>query len=120
MKRLPFVQARMPARKLLPLFAVLALFSAPTAAFDGYVDITNNTGYDIYYLYVSHAKRDTWGQDWLGNDILPDGDTIRVTVQKERSSVFDIRAEDEDGDTYTVWDLDIAVHDLVLTLDHLD
>ncbi|MDX1456126.1 MAG: hypothetical protein R3276_00980 [Marinobacter sp.] len=107
-------------RKVLALFSVLFLFSTAASAFDGYVDVTNNTGYDIYYLYVSHAKRDTWGKDQLGDSILEDGETIRVTVRKEKSSVFDIRAEDEDGDTYTIWDLDIATEDLVLTLDHLD
>ena len=39
-------------KKALALFAVLFLFSGPaTADFDGYVEVTNNTGYDIYYLY---------------------------------------------------------------------
>ncbi|SFL83179.1 hypothetical protein [Marinobacter zhejiangensis] len=107
-------------KKVLALCSVLFLFSTSAAAFDGYIDVTNNTGYDIYYLYVSHAKKDTWGRDRLGDDILEDGETFRVNVRKQPTSIFDIHAEDEDGDTYTVWDLDIATDDLVLTLDHID
>ena len=53
-------------KKALALFAVLFLFSGPaTADFDGYVEVTNNTGYDIYYLYVSHAKSKSWEEDVL-------------------------------------------------------
>ncbi|MDX1757222.1 MAG: hypothetical protein R3175_14290 [Marinobacter sp.] len=107
-------------KRVLALFSVLFLFSTSAAAFDGYVDVTNNTGYDIYYLYVSNARSDSWEEDVLGDDILEDGETVRVKVHKQKTSVFDIRAEDEDGDTYTVWELDIATEDLVLTLDHLD
>ncbi len=107
-------------KKILALFAVLFLFSTSASAFDGYIDVTNNTGYDIYYLYVSPAKSSSWEEDVLGDDILADGETVRVTVRKQKSSVFDIKAEDEDGDTYTIWELDIATEDLVLTLDDLD
>ncbi len=107
-------------KKLMAFFAVMALFSSSAAAFDGYVDVTNNTGYDIYYLYVSNARSDSWEEDVLGEDILEDGETVRVTVRKQKSSIFDIRAEDEDGDTYTIWEMDIAKDDLVLTLDDLD
>ncbi|SDW07133.1 hypothetical protein [Marinobacter mobilis] len=107
-------------KKMLAFCSLVLLFSTTASAFDGYVEVTNNTGYDIYYLYVSNEHSDEWEEDVLGDDILADGETVRVTVRKQKSSVFDIRAEDEDGDTYTIWDLDIARRDLVLTLDHLD
>ncbi|SFL83158.1 hypothetical protein [Marinobacter zhejiangensis] len=107
-------------KKMLALSALLVLISSKVFAFDGYIEVTNNTGYDIYYLYVSNEERGDWEEDVLGDDILEDGETIRVNVRKQPSSVFDIRAEDEDGDTYTVWSLDIAKRDLVLTLDNLD
>lgn len=107
-------------KKVVAFFAVMALFSTGASAFNGYVEVTNNTGYDIYYLYVSNASSDSWEEDVLGDDILEHGETVRVNVRKQKSSVFDIRAEDEDGDTYTLWEVDIAKEDLVLTLDHLD
>ncbi|GAA3562781.1 MULTISPECIES: hypothetical protein [Marinobacter] len=106
--------------RIFALFVALMIASTSASAFDGYVDVTNNTGYDIYYLYVSHAKRKSWGEDKLGEDVLLNGDTVRIDVRNEKTSVFDIRAEDEDGDTYTIWDLDIEHYDLELTLDHLD
>ncbi|SDW07340.1 hypothetical protein [Marinobacter mobilis] len=107
-------------KKMLALSALLLMISSKVVAFDGYVEVTNNTGYDIYYLYVSNEERDDWEEDVLGDDVLMDGDTIRVNLRKQPSPVFDIRAEDEDGDTYTVWGLNVAKRDLVLTLDHLD
>lgn len=108
-------------KKALALFAVLFLFSGHAAAgFDGYVEVTNNTGYDIYYLYVSHAKSDSWEEDVLDDDILPNGHTVRVNLRNAKSSIFDIRAKDEDGDTYTIWELDVARHDVVFTLDDMD
>lgn len=108
-------------KKALALFAVLFLFSGPaTADFDGYVEVTNNTGYDIYYLYVSHAKSKSWEEDVLNDDILPDGHTVRVNLSGAKSSIFDIRAKDEDGDTYTVWEIDVARDDVVFTLDDMD
>ena len=88
--------------------------------FDGYINITNRTGYDIYYLHVSHEDETSWEEDMLGDDILEHGETFEVTVTDYASSIFDIRAQDEDGDTYTVYGIDIATDDLVLTLDYLD
>ena len=89
-------------------------------AFDGYVDIKNDTGYVIYYIYVSHADQDTWGDDMLGDDVLADGDTYRVYLSGHPSSVFDIMVEDEDGDTYTFYDVDVEYADITVTLADLD
>ncbi|WVM92471.1 hypothetical protein ULG90_23590 [Halopseudomonas pachastrellae] len=56
----------------------------------------------------------------LDDDILPDGHTVRVNLRGAKSSIFDIRAKDEDGDTYTVWEIDVARDDVVFTLDDMD
>lgn len=88
--------------------------------FSGYIDITNNTGYEIYYLYVSHEDSDSWEQDMLGEDTLSNGQTFRVSVTDYSSSIFDVRAEDEDGDTYTLYGINIATEDIDLTLNDLD
>lgn len=108
-------------KKALALFAVLFLFSGTASAdFDGYVKVTNKTGYDIHYLYVSHEDEGEWGDDVLEKDILRNGQTVRVNLRNYDSSRFDIRAKDEDGDTYTVWGLNVARHDIVFTLDDMD
>lgn len=106
-------------KKILSLAVVFFLAAGAVFAFDGYIDVTNDTGFDIYYLYVSHES-EGWGEDVLGSDILFDGETYRVEVYDAPSSIFDVRAEDEDGDTYTVFGIDIAVEDLTLTLADID
>lgn len=107
-------------RKLFALFAAVIVFSTASVAFDGYVEVTNDTGYDIYFLYISPGKAKTWEEDVLGEDILKTGQTVRVTVSGAKSGIFDIRAQDEDGDTYTLWDVDIAARDVTFTLSDLD
>lgn len=88
--------------------------------FSGYINVTNSTGYDIYYLYVSHDESGSWGEDVLGSDILRDGDSFWVDLDGYPSSIFDVKAEDEDGDTYTIFGIDVSIDDLTLTLSDLD
>ena len=107
-------------RKLFAALAVVVVFSSPTVAFDGYVEVTNDTGFTIYFLYVSPGKAKTWEEDVLDEDILKDGQTVRITVKGAKSEIFDVRAEDEDGDTYTLWNVDIPTRDVTFTLDDLD
>jgi hypothetical protein len=99
---------------------VLLGASAAAVAADYYVDITNHTGYTIMYMYVSPAKSDSWEEDVLGDDVLPDGKTQRVTLTGYKSSIFDIRLVDEDGDKYTFWNVDVSEEDITVTLDDLD
>ncbi len=98
----------------------LTLFSASTSAFEGYVEVTNDTGYTIYYLYVSNTSSGGWEEDVLGSDVLSDGETLRVDVTNAKSEYFDIRAVDVDDDSYTLWNVDISVRDVTFTLSDLD
>ncbi|TVQ30931.1 MAG: hypothetical protein EA370_13320 [Wenzhouxiangella sp.] len=85
-----------------------------------YVDITNQTGYTIVYMYVSPADARSWEEDVLGRDVLRSGQSQRVNLRGYRSPIFDIRLVDEDGDTYTFWNVDVSRRDLVVTLADLD
>lgn len=103
------------------LMALVALCASSLAmASDYYVDITNRTGYTIYYMYVSPGKSKSWEEDVLGNDVLMYGDTQRVTLTGYTNPYFDIRLVDEDNDSYTFWNVDVSKQDIVVTLDHLD
>ncbi|ATH76301.1 MULTISPECIES: hypothetical protein [Halomonadaceae] len=103
------------------LFSLLLLCSSSLVmADDYYVDITNRTGYTIYYMYVSPASSSSWEEDVLGSDVLMNGDTQRVTLTGYRSPYFDIRLVDEDDDSYTFWNIDVSRQDIVVTLEHLD
>ncbi len=101
---------------------VLVLLGLATAlfAFDGYVTVYNRTGYDVYYLYVSHESSDNWEDDVLGSEILEAGDSFTVNLKGFSSPIFDIKAVDEDGDEYYFWNLDVEYNDFSLTLDYLD
>ncbi|MCG8454590.1 MAG: hypothetical protein MI717_15565 [Spirochaetales bacterium] len=92
----------------------------PGGKFEGYVDITNETGFTLYFIQVSHKNTDSWGDDLLGDAILENGKTLTVNLVDYPNSRFDIRLEDEDGDTYTFWDVDVSSSDLYVTLDQLD
>ncbi len=85
-----------------------------------YVDITNQTGYTIMYVYVSPGDARTWEEDVLGRQVLRSGHSKRINLYGYRSPIFDIRLVDEDGDTYTFWNVDVSRHDLVVTLANLD
>ena len=85
-----------------------------------YVDISNRTGYTIVYIYVSPGDARSWEEDVLGRDVLRSGGTTRVTLRGYQSPIFDIRLVDEDGDTYTFWNVDVSRRDLVVTLADLD
>lgn len=107
-------------KKLIGFLLVFTLCASMAFAFDGYIVVDNQTGYDIYYLYISHEFSDEWEEDVLGDQILETGESIRVDINGYKTSIFDIHAEDEDGDTYTVWEVDIEYEDVTLTLDDLD
>ena len=107
----------------LKLFAAAVLLVATSniaVAADYYVDITNDTGYTIMYMYVSPAKSDSWEEDVLGEDVLPSGKTQRVNLNGYKSPIFDIRLVDEDGDKYTFWNVDVSERDITVTLADLD
>jgi hypothetical protein len=105
--------------KVLFLLAFTSL-SFTTFAADYYVDITNKTGYTIYYVYVSPDKSDSWEEDVLGSEVLMDDDTRRINLKGYKSPIFDIKLVDEDGDSYTFWDVDVSVKDITATLSDMD
>jgi hypothetical protein len=106
--------------KLAAAAVLLIGANAVALAADYYVEITNNTGYTIMYMYVSPAKSDSWEEDVLGEETMADGETRRVNLTGYKSPMFDIRLVDEDGDKYTFWNVDVSKVDLTVTLDDLD
>jgi hypothetical protein len=67
------------------------------------IRIKNSTGHTVYYVYVSPVSSDSWGSDWLGDDVLEDGNLVSLTLRSPLSveDTYDIRLRDSDGDTYT-------------------
>lgn len=68
------------------------------------IDFYNELGdYDIWFVYVD-LSTDPWGADRLGADLIEPGGVFTVWVDP---GIYDLRVEDEDGDTYTLWDVEV-------------
>jgi hypothetical protein len=104
---------------LLLLLGTFALYAQnlPT------VRIVNNTGYDIFYVFISPEENEFWGNDLLGDDdILENGQTMTFTLPQplNRVNVYDIRLVDEDGDSYFKMGLTLTNNArIVFTMDDL-
>ena len=74
-----------------------ALLLAPLA-FAGTQDFTlvNQTGVDVYSLYVSQTVNDDWGDDILGEDVLPAGNRVDVTFEGHSDCMWDMLVTDGD------------------------
>ncbi|MCL2834607.1 MAG: serine protease [Treponema sp.] len=88
------------------------------------VTIVNNTGYVIYYVYISPSDEKTWGKDRLGSDqIMGDGEYVTLNLPQPLNVVseYDIRVKDSDGDTYTKYNVILRANGrVVFTFDDFD
>jgi hypothetical protein len=86
--------------------------SAPSRPQLPSIQIRNNTGYTIYYVYISPGDSESWGEDWLGDEVLSNGASVNITLNRSLSevSVYDIRVKDAEGDTYTKWDVPLRAN----------
>jgi hypothetical protein len=93
------------------LFAVagIALVTASAArAGDQDFTLVNKTGVEIHSLHVAPHSSDEWGEDILGKDTLSNGDSLDITFGKhDRAHHWDLRIEDEKGNTLTWENLDL-------------
>lgn len=83
------------------------------------VTVMNGLGsWDIMYLYIDKSD-EPWGEDRLGASILEPGNSFDVEIT---TGTWDMKAEDVDGDTYTIWQQEIGPEGFVweVTLDQID
>ena len=99
-------------RMLLCLLAVAAIsLLAVTAAMAGEQDFTvvNQTGVEIHKLFVAPHSSNEWGEDILGKDTLPDGETLDITFSKHATAAhWDLRIEDSEGHSIEWESLDLT------------
>ncbi|MDR3200808.1 MAG: hypothetical protein LBT68_05055 [Spirochaetales bacterium] len=84
----------------------MVLFTAlifTVAAADPVVTVVNGTGTDMYYLYI--GKSDEWSDDLLDDDIIEPGESFQTSLP---AGTWDISFEDEDGYTYTKYEVRIT------------
>lgn len=94
----------------LAALAVGVVVLAQTAvAGDQDFTLVNKTGVEIYSVYVSPHDADDWQDDVLDEDTLDDGEQVDITFsRKERTEMWDLRIEDEDGDSLEWENLDLT------------
>lgn len=72
------------------------------------ISFVNETGEDIYYLYISSRDSNYWGEDLLGDDILSAGDSVVLTLPIDSEYPDnDIMAEGDSGSSYQIMDEDM-------------
>lgn len=65
--------------------------------------LVNDTGVEIYRLYISETGNDEWEEDVLDEDTLPDGSRVNIRFSGRSACLWDLRVEDEDGEALE-WD----------------
>ena len=94
--------------------ATVQLFTSVSAQKGGsYVTIKNNTGYTIWYIYVSPSSSTSWGVDLLGSSVLMNGRTARVPLPQNNNNQFDIRLVDNEQDSYTRYNVRLVANQTV-------
>ena len=84
--------------------------------------IVNNTGYTIWYAYISPSTDNEWGPDRLaGDQIINNRESVTLNLLLPVAERYDIMLEDSDGDTYTKGNLRITANTrIVFTFDDFD
>ncbi len=71
------------------------------------IEITNRSGVDVWYIFISPSDAEDWGDDWLGGDLISDGQTH--TISNIPEGEYDLKAADRDGETIELlWGAEIA------------
>jgi hypothetical protein len=81
--------------------------NTPTPELQGAaLEITNDSGADVWSVYLSPSKADQWGQDWLEDHVIRDGETYVIAGIPD--GTYDVKAEDENDEVIEVaWGADI-------------
>jgi len=86
------------------------------------VTIVNNTGYTIWYVYISPSTDSNWGPDRLGStQTIRSGQSVTLNIPDPTVTQYDIKVIDSDGDSYTKMNVRISANSrIVFTIDDFD
>ena len=60
--------------------------------------LVNKTGVEIDKVYISPHDKDDWEEDILGQDTLPDGQSVDIKFHRDETAAeWDLRIEDKQG-----------------------
>jgi len=94
----------------------------PSGTQPAQITIVNNTGYTIWYVYISPSTESNWGSDRLGsNQTIRNGQSVTLNLPDPTVTQYDIRIKDSDGDTYTKKNVRVTANSrIVFTFDDFD
>lgn len=83
------------------LFPIVLLMAVCDLALAGSQDFTliNESGFDIYEIYISPSSSDDWEEDILEEDILPHGEHLEIVFDYDDAEIWDLLIVDEDGNS---------------------
>ncbi|THB65768.1 MAG: hypothetical protein D6E12_11925 [Desulfovibrio sp.] len=103
-------------KKIVITLAAVAVFLIAAVANAGIQDFTivNNTGNEIYYVYVSATISQDWEEDLLGNEIMYPNDQLQVSfVGGSNHCYWDLKIQDKDGRTQDWREIDLCTVGMV-------
>ncbi|MBW7921334.1 MAG: hypothetical protein H3C51_04455 [Rubellimicrobium sp.] len=90
----------------------VASFLATTASadnFDRHVIVTNNTGRVIWAIHGSRSDTNSWEEDILGDNVLPDGDSANINFDDGTGACqFDVKVVFPEGDSIEEYNIDVC------------
>ena len=99
----------------LPLTVVSALALVVLLAQSAFADprdftLRNHSDVDIAYVYVSPTASDDWGDDIMGTDIVPAGESVDVTFDTfdGTTCVYDIKVIGTGGEVGYLYKVDLC------------
>jgi len=91
------------------LTVLMMMVLSCSVAFAGSQDFTlvNKTGVDIASVYVSPTHTNDWEEDVMGEGVLMNGESVKITFDGYKAHSWDVRVEDSDGNAlyWTGFDL---------------
>ncbi|HKS28391.1 MAG TPA: hypothetical protein VJS44_11250 [Pyrinomonadaceae bacterium] len=62
--------------------------------------LVNQTGVEIDKVFIGPHSSDDWGEDILGQDTLPTGQSVDIKFSRsEKAAMWDLRIEDKQGNS---------------------
>ncbi|NJR60515.1 MAG: hypothetical protein HC769_17765 [Cyanobacteria bacterium CRU_2_1] len=75
--------------------------------------VYNNSSVSLVQLYISESELSTWGNDVLGQDVLPSGYSTQILFNDPSpyQCLYDIRAVFEDGQVLEDYQINVCSND---------
>lgn len=80
---------------LIAIVLLAGLAAGPAVAGTQDFTLVNQTGVEIYRLYVSETSNENWEEDVLGDSVLPDGARINIDFHGRTACMWDMMVTDE-------------------------